>query len=245
MYMKHNIFRLVAVLVLLVSFNIAPAKVFLISVGVSDYPGTENDLNCADKDAKLITWLYKKNAGVTYKQILNRKATVDNILENMRNMFVKANKNDIIVFFFSGHGYPGGFMAYDGELEYDEVRKAMNLSQSNNKMIFADACYSGDIRSNRENKNSAFSRSKDANIMLFLSSRSNEVSWENSEINNSYFTEYLQKGLRGSADTNRDRTITAKELFKYVHKNVVKVTDDEQHPVMWGNFPDNMPVLIW
>ena len=81
--------------------------------------------------------------------------------------------------------------------------------------------------------------------MLFLSSRSNETSIERRDMKNGFFTTYLQKGLRGGADANRDRTITAKELFDYVHKGVTKLSLNKQHPVMWGKFNNNMPVMTW
>ena len=81
--------------------------------------------------------------------------------------------------------------------------------------------------------------------MLFLSSRSNETSIARRDMQNGFFTTYLQKGLRGGADVNRDRIITAKELFNYVHENVVKISKGKQHPVMWGKFSDNMPVRVW
>ena len=81
--------------------------------------------------------------------------------------------------------------------------------------------------------------------MLFLSSRSDETSIERRDMQNGFFTTYLQKGLRGAADVNKDRIITARELFNYVQKNVVSISNDRQHPVMWGKFSDNMPVMKW
>ena len=81
--------------------------------------------------------------------------------------------------------------------------------------------------------------------MLFLSCRSNEVSIETPTKTNGFFTYALQHGLRGGADKNKDRTITAKELFNYVSAKVKKESNDRQHPVMWGKFPDNMPVIKW
>ena len=81
--------------------------------------------------------------------------------------------------------------------------------------------------------------------MLFLSSRGNETSIERRDMKNGFFTSCLQKGLRGGADTNKDRTITTKELFNYVSNGVRRLSDDKQHPVMWGKFSDNMAVLKW
>ena len=46
-------------------------------------------------------------------------------------------------------------------------------------------------------------------------------------------------------ESNRDRTITAKELFKFVSDNVRALSKNKQHPVMWGHFSDDMPVIQW
>lgn len=223
---------------------VAPAKVYLVSVGIADYPGTENDLTLPVNDAKTISWLYSRNTNVVYRQLLDRQATVNNILSALRTTFAKAGANDLVVFFFSGHGYPGGFMAYDDALTYAQVRKAMAGCRSKNKMIFADACYAGKMRTQGRD-NSGINAARKANVMLFLSSRSGETSIEQPSMQNGFFTTYLQKGLRGGADANRDRTITAKELFDYVHRGVVKLSEGRQHPVMWGRFSDHMPVMQW
>ena len=53
------------------------------------------------------------------------------------------------------------------------------------------------------------------------------------------------RSLKGGADTNRDRTITAKELYHAVSTGVRALSNEMQHPVMWGNFEDNMPVMVW
>lgn len=243
--MMHNVLKTVIAAFLLASFTVLPAKVFLVSVGIADYPGTENDLNLPAKDAQTITWLYTKNTQVTYRQFLDGQATRQQILDALRETFATAAMNDIIVFFFSGHGYPGGFVAYDGPLTYSQIRKAMKISPCRNKMIFADACFSGKIRSDYKDSQNAVQTAKKANIMLFLSSRSNETSIERVGMQNGFFTSCLQKGLRGGADVNKDRIITAKELFDYVHQGVIKLSRDRQHPVMWGKFSDNMPVMSW
>jgi uncharacterized caspase-like protein len=156
-----------------------------------------------------------------------------------------AKTDDIVVFFFSGHGYPGGFCAYDGNLGYDKVRKAMSKSKSKNKMMFIDACRSGGMRVNTNSVQSAITSAQKANVLMFLSSRNDENSIERPNMQNGLFTTYLQKGLKGKADENHDRVITAKELYRFVHDGVSKSSGNKQHPVMWGNFKDNMAVLKW
>ena len=62
---------------------------------------------------------------------------------------------------------------------------------------------------------------------------------------NADFTQYLIKGLKGAADTDSDRIITAKEIFTYVSAKVSEQTRKKQNPVMWGKFNDNMHILNW
>ena len=244
-FMMPKLLKSIILVFLLTSFTTINAKVYLVSVGITDYPGTSMDLTLPAKDAETISWLYSKNASVVKEQLLNENATMQNIISSMRKTFAQAGTDDIVVLFFSGHGYPGGFVAYDGQLTYTQVRKAMATSKCKNKMIFADACFSGKIRTNGNSSQSSLQAAKKANVILFLSSRSNETSIERRGMQNGFFTTYLQKGLRGGADTNRDRVITAKELYDYVHKGVIEISHDKQHPVMWGKFDDNMPVMAW
>jgi uncharacterized caspase-like protein len=243
--MMHKFLKSLITVFLLTTSTTLHARVYLVSVGITDYPGTSMDLALPAKDAETISWLYSKNTSVVKEQLLNENATMQNIISSMRRTFAQAGTDDIVVLFFSGHGYPGGFVAYDGQLTYTQVRKAMATSKCKNKMIFADACFSGKIRTNGNSSQTSVQAAKKANVMLFLSSRSNETSIERRGMQNGFFTTYLQKGLRGGADANRDRVITAKELYDYVHKGVIEISRDKQHPVMWGKFNDNMPVMTW
>ena len=223
----------------------AEAKIYLVSVGISDYPGTKHDLVRAHNDAATMQWLYRENKQASTRLLMNEKATVADVIAAMQKMFAQATADDIVVLFFSGHGVKGGFVCYDGFLLYSDIKSAMTSCKSKNKMIFADACFSGAIRDTGSRTTADFGGMKTDNIMLFLSCRSNEISIENPKMTNGFFTYALQHGLRGGADTNKDRTITAKELFKYVSAKVKKNSNDKQHPVMWGKFPDDMVVMKW
>ena len=110
-FMTHKVLRLLLSLFLLTSFTTIPAKVYLVSVGITDYPGTSLDLTLPAKDAETISWLYSKNTSVVKEQLLNDRATMTNILSSMRRIFDQASTDDIVVLFFSGHGYPEGFVA--------------------------------------------------------------------------------------------------------------------------------------
>ena len=246
--MKADILKAVVLAILLALPIGADARTYLVSVGIADYsgfPSKINNLSLTTKDAQTVVNLYSKNTSVDYSILLNSKATKDRIIRAIKKVFAKASENDIVVFFFSGHGYAGGFCAYDGNLGYDEIRNAMSKSKCKNKMMFVDACRSGGMRVDNTASQSAINAAKNANVMLFLSSRNNENSIERRGMDNGFFTTYLQKGLKGNADMNRDRIITAKELFNFVHDGVSQISKGKQHPVMWGKFDDNMPVMKW
>ncbi len=233
------------VLILALVPSIGQAKIYLLSVGISDYPGTKHDLRLPHNDAATMQWLYKQNTQAKVCLLMNNKAKVKAVKKALRKMVSLATEDDIVVMFFSGHGVKGGLVCYDGFLLYRDIYSAMGECKSKNKMIFADACFSGAMRQKESPSSQNGNNHKDSNVMLFLSCRSNEISIETPKMTNGFFTYALQHGLRGGADKNRDRIITAKELFDYVSAKVKEESNDLQHPVMWGKFSDDMPVMRW
>ncbi|MCI6861523.1 MAG: caspase family protein, partial [Prevotella sp.] len=192
---------IVFIAILMPQCAFATSKVHLVAVGIADYPGTANDLTLPAKDAATVKWLYEQNTNAVTAILTNTAATKEAILSSIRSTFQYASTDDIIVFFFSGHGYKGGFVAYDGYLDYDEIRKAMSNSHCKNKMIFADACFSGKMRQGASDVKQEHEKSS---VMLFLSSRDNETSIERKDMKNGFFTSCLVDALRGKSDSNRD-----------------------------------------
>jgi uncharacterized caspase-like protein len=217
------------------------SKTYMVAVGLADYPGKKMDLSISSNDAVVIKELYEKNCEASVTLLTDKDATLSEILRQMELVYGKAKKKDVIILFFSGHGLPGGFMCYDQILKYEDINRIMSTSRAKNKIVFSDACYSGKAR--KTNKLS--DKHYNYNIMFFLSSRTDEQSLERRGWKNSYFTAYLERGLRGGADFNKDRTITAFELFTFVSQGVKEVSHDMQHPVMWGNFDNEMPIMVW
>ena len=216
------------------------AKTYLVSVGIADYPGTENDLRISDNDAKTIAKVFSVAKQATVSILINEQATQSALLSTMHTSFMNANSEDIVILYFSGHGTPGALVCHDGLLTYQHIFKMLKGCRASRKVIIADACYAGKMRTTRQQSDSYNTQ----NVMLFLSSRTNEVSRE-SRYKNSLFTIFLERGLRGGADTNRDRYITARELYDFVHKGVIEASGNKQHPVMWGKFDNNMTVINW
>lgn len=216
------------------------AKVYLVSVGIADYPGTKNDLRISDNDAKTIAKVFNATKDASVSVLVNEQASQSALLSSMHSVFADAGSDDAVILFFSGHGTPGALCCYDGELTYQHIFSMLKGCKATRKIIIADACYAGKMRTTQQQTNSYNSQ----NVMLFLSSRTNETSME-TKYQNSMFTIFLERGLRGGADTNKDRYITARELYDFVHKGVIEASGNKQHPVMWGKFDNNMTVIKW
>ena len=243
---------LLFILLALSSLSATGRTIYVLSVGISDYRYI-SDLQKTENDAREFSELYMTHTkNVT--TLLGSQATRENILSSLRSCFAKAGADDIVVFFFSGHGDKGGLCAYDTKgrstlVTYAEVQKAIGSCKAANKQLFIDACYSGGLRDGKKTARPATTArpplSDTQGIMLFLSSRTRETSQENRWADNGFFTQYLIKGLKGAADTDSDRIITAKEIFTYVSAKVSERTRKKQNPVMWGKFNDNMHILNW
>ena len=218
----------------------AQARVYLVSVGIADYPGTESDLRVSDADARTIANVFSKNGDAQIAVLTNTEATQSAVLAKMHTTFADAKSDDTVMFYFSGHGTQGELVCYDGLLPYQSVIDMLKGCPAEKKIVIADACYAGKMRQRRQQPSSYQQQS----VMFFLSSRTNEPSRE-TPFKNSLFTIFLERGLRGGADTNRDRTITARELYDFVHKGVADATKGGQHPVMWGKFDNNMTIIKW
>lgn len=242
--MKRILTTLVLTMMMVIGIN---ARTFVLSIGVSNYQNSENNLSQSTKDAKQFkTVMTNHTKDVTI--LTSKYANRDNILEKLRAISNRAQKGDIIILFFSGHGYPGGIVAYDKTLTYQEINDVLANSSASAKICFVDACHSGSVGKVRDNQPS-YKAPTTGNIIYMMSSRADEYSIEHPWVGHGFFTQALLKGLRGKADANRDKKITVKELFNYVYNDVQHSTssmDASQHPQLIGvKEVANVVVVDW
>lgn len=247
----NNVFMyriFVVIFLSLIFVSRAEAKIYVVSVGISNYKNIGN-LNSAERDAKSISMLYKKQTDAVIL-ITGKYATKRMIVKSLEDQFSRASADDMIVFFFSGHGYRGGICPYDmtrdlrSGLSYGEIKKLFRRFKAKKKVIIADSCFSGGLRNDNQQNERAESDSQ-LDVIFFLSSRGGEYSAESPLMANGLFTTALIEGLRGCADTNQDRCVTAQEIFVYVSKKLQQRCHGKQHPVMWGHFDDSFMLMDW
>ncbi|MBO5633113.1 MAG: caspase family protein [Aeriscardovia sp.] len=233
-------YRSAIILLFLVCALSIQAKTFVVSVGIADYPGVKNDLRISDNDAQTLAKLFRATKDASVSVLVNNQATQSALLSTMRTSFANAQSSDAVILYFSGHGTPGALVCHDGLLTYQRIFNMLKGCKANRKIIIADACYAGKMRTSKQQSANYNAQ----NVMLFLSSRANEKSME-SPYKNSLFTIFLERALRGGADKDRNRQITARELYDFVHDGVTEASGNMQHPVMWGKFDNNMTIIKW
>ena len=238
-------FLIIIIGLLVFCTNAMPQNIYVVAVGVSNYQYA-NSLVLPAQDAKDVVAFYRQKTNNVIT-ITSKYATKATIIKCLKDQFSRATINDMVVFYFSGHGYKGGLCPYEAKsgspnsmLPYSEIQEIFRNCKARRKIVFADACHSGGLKGTY----STISRN-DFEILLFLACREEEYSEEHEEyMKNGIFTTFLLRGLRGNADANGygngDGKVTAKELFNYVSKNVIFSSIDRQHPVMRGRFDDNM-----
>ncbi len=239
----------------------AKIKVWAVVVGVADYNHIKS-LSYTDDDAYKFAMFLKSPEGGALPDdqitvLIDEDATKKNILKAMDNLYQKADENDVIIFYFSGHGSDDSFLAHDynsgsGKIFHSVVRDKLNNSKAKNKICLADACHSGGMEENYRtseavntinNYYDAWKTSK-GGIALMMSSKVEETSIEFRGIRQGVFSYYLIKGLKGEADKNNNLVITIRELYYYIEKNVKDYTNNRQNPILFGEFDNNMPVGV-
>lgn len=230
--------KLITIIVLAVFAitTVTAQRTYALIVGVSKYENSANDLAQTTKDAKA----FKKVLDHHTKDIsiiTSSYATKQKIKENLSAICNRAGSQDRIIFYFSGHGTPGGIAAHDGVIWYDELSEIMKQTSAKELYCFIDACHAGTVLAAREfdDPYAAFRsvNKKGTTSVFFVACRSDEYSFENPWIGKGFFTQALLKGIRGKSDADGDKKISVMELFTFIYNDVQKSTkmhQQSQHP---------------
>ena len=243
----------------LLSLNASQPKIYAVLVGVADYKHI-NALRYTDDDAfHLYAFLKSPEGGALpdnqIEVLIDEAATQAKIIQAMRRQFLKAGPNDLILFYFSGHGAPGSFAPVDFDgytnlLSHQSIRDIFDQSKAKHKVIIADACHSGSLNKGVKSGYGAMDTyystlsNTSGGLALMMSSKAEETSLEVGGLRQSVFTYYLLEGLKGKADVNYNKVVTISELYTFVQQNVRNYTANKQSPVLNGSYDRNMPLGV-
>lgn len=249
-----------------------------IDIIISDYSDNAiTDLHFAHKDAEVFAdFLASPDGGSVpsenIKLLTNSNATMSNIYASMTWLEEEVNKDDLVYFYFSGHGdlgkglYKLGFLlAHDtpnlmyknNSVRVEDVNiLANNLSvlKDASVVLVTDACHSGKL-SGSDNLRSAtlgdrLTKVKEGEIRI-ASCESDQESKESPAWGGGRgaFSYYFIKGLQGLADEmgNGNKEVTLGELDKYLSKKVKKdvnrIMRADQNPVVEGKSEKKVAIV--
>lgn len=229
-------------------------------VGIADYPQVEGfeiqPLKSPVKDVNnLAAFLKSPRSGGCFDDehvftLTDEEATRLNILATLNDIARRAAPEDMVIFYFSGHGTYHSehkmtyLIPYDHHLDrwdlettcinFYNLSRKLNAMEAKKVVTILDACRSGGIK---EEGSRATPRSELNKLYmeafaeaegrpLLLSSGEKQDSWEDEK--GGIFTQFLLKGLGGEADKsvkgNNDGIVTFEELFHYLQKTVPEYT---------------------
>ena len=144
-------------------------SLYVLAIGINDYPDKRLKLDCAVPDAKLLRQAFLSNSrrlfpgGIEVRLLLDAQATRANILDGLQWLAGKARAGDVAVVFYAGHGdskIEGQFflVPVDANLRKlgetgisgEALQKAIGELPSTT-MLILDACDSGGFDAKKKN----------------------------------------------------------------------------------------------
>jgi uncharacterized caspase-like protein len=253
-------YKLLPILLFAVGFALTTKDIYdnsyALIIGIDNYENVQ-PLNYAVDDAFLIADILINSFDFPENNVsllINEDATRQNILKSLYDINNKAQDNDRILIYFSGHGETmdlpaGGQIGYlipvDGEIEdlylssidMSELRKISNMTEAKHLLYLVDACYGGlmAMRYQKLDVNSIPNYiekiTQNKSRQIITAGGRGEQTIEKSEWGHSAFTLNLNRGLKyGNADMNADGYITANELGMFLSEKVTIDSEYQQTP---------------
>jgi hypothetical protein len=243
-------------------------KIWAVSVGISDY-AHEKDLKYSKDDVYLIDnfLVSLKGGAVPERQrrlLVDAKATKPAILTALNDLARQAGENDILTFYFAGHGIEGYFVPYEGVgtykhtlLSHQEILSVFAKSNAKQNIIIADACHAGSLEDFTYGTRSLESttlaldsyykrimEAKGGRVLYLLSAKSDELAIETSHNAQGVFTYYLLEGLKGKADFDKNGYVEVEEINEYLKNEVPSATQYRQNPIIGGDYDPRLPLSL-
>jgi WD40 repeat protein len=225
-------------------------RLFVLSVGVSDYADDRLDLGLAEKDARDFAAVVQQQSGTIYSEVISKtlsNPTRDELLDNLEILENAVTTKDVTMLFLAGHGVndPDGYYFYltsDTDtarlrrtaVEYHDIKQTLS-SLPGKTLAFIDTCHSGNIMGGRRGVANITGVINDLSaaengVVVFASSTGKQYSLEDPSWGNGAFTKALVEGLSGAADYTGDGKITINQLDLYLSERVKQLTNNLQTP---------------
>jgi len=223
-------------------------RVWGLFAGITDYPGSANDLPECANDARKLAEAVRNQGNMPSSQeflLTDAQATTANIRQAMQTIASRIRPDDVFVFFYSGHGGQTDnsqdsreldqrdeyMLLHDGRLMDDEMGRLFDAIESRVSLVAIDACFAGGFAKDiitRPGRVGMFSSEEDVTSAVASNFQAG-----------GYLSHFLRLGINGQADNDPHNDIlTVGELTHYtwrqfgLHASDVRMSMGYQHLVV-------------
>lgn len=221
-------------------------RVYAVVVGISNYKDPDvPKLQFANRDAAVFADFLQSKAGgsVPHENIrllTDSNATISAVHMAIQWLVRTCRKDDLVFFYFSGHGdlesismFNNAYLiCYNTPLEsyvgmslsityLNDITNTLSAKTEARVVLITDACHSGKMTDNSGNVNSLVGEqlmNATKKEIRIASCRFDQLSNEKADWGGGrgVFSFYLEKGLKGLADTKKDGQVTIGEIKAYL-----------------------------
>jgi tetratricopeptide (TPR) repeat protein len=224
---------------------VSPPGKWAIVVGISSYQNPVLSLQYADRDAKAFSDYLKTPAGGNVPAshillLLNENATYPAIYNALDSLQEVCQKDDIVYFYFSGHGdiesssiYKLGFLLAYNTPRTNYINNAVRIEDLNifantlsvknqaKVILITDACHSGKLAGSDFRASTLIGeqlRAVQKSEIRITSCAPDQLSAEDAGWGGGRgaFSYYLLNGLNGYADLDHDKVVTLREIGQFL-----------------------------
>jgi hypothetical protein len=234
--------------------EIPKPNLYVLAMGVSDYPG-KSKLNYCATDAEMLAKAFKEKsasvfAKIEVKVLTDKAATKKGILEGLDWLKSKMTSQDVGIVTFSGHGMRDPFgQFYLVPIDFDPKDESCSTALSGKLfkdrldnmpgrlVAILDACHSGTVAEKERPPAQADTlvrdlTAEDSGVIVMCASLGREYAIESKLTKAGFFTLGLVEGMSGHADIDGDGIVYIHELDIYATARVRQLSGGRQNPTL-------------
>jgi len=250
------------------------SKGYALLIGVNKYKEPFQSLQFCEGDMKYLAETFERIGFQKDKIVLMagtdnsiNSPTKEHIMEQVEGICGKAEKDDLLIIAFSGHGVTIRGVEYicpnDADLNdkrtlipTDKIFDILTDSPADHKLMIVDACRNeltipGKKGLEEYETSQGEAQNKDEhNFALLASCKPNHVSWESDDLKHGVFTHFLVKGLLGEAKDKEGGNVTILGLAHYAYQKTKDFVEkmgmgSEQIPTLNCNNMEDFVLAKW
>lgn len=212
-------------------------------VGVSKYTSALEPLPGAEQDVLAVQEVLEDEEMGGFRKVIPLvNPSVQNLRRGIYDFFTERNRDDLLLFYFSGHGVKDqhrnlylttpeteknskGLVVTPTAVTARYLQSQISQSRSKRIVIVLDCCFSGAFAKGMTAKDDGevdiLGELGGKSRAILTSSSSTQYSFEQDDSQLSLYSRYLIEGIKtGAADQDNDGRISVEELHDYVKERV-------------------------